>query len=149
MGALKVALLAPYPRPPGGLHQYTATLIEALCDLAEQGAPELAVVQRSDYDGMIAGRAPTSVVLRGLHAHVDTLLAVYPGTGIRACKARRFDVAVSPRASLAALRSGRRSVVTLHDLQHRRLPQFFSRRRRLLRDWLYSRAVTSADRVVC
>src|SRR5207248_10035221 len=38
---------------------------------------------------------------------------------------------------------------TVHDLQHRRLPQFFSLGRRMLRDWLYRRAAGTGDGIVC
>jgi len=146
---VKVALLALSPRVDGGQYQYTATLIETFCDLAKQGALEVSVVHRSDYDGVPSGPGCASVSVSGLLARAEALFATYLGTGVAACASDRFDVAVSPKTCLAARKSGRRCVVTVHDLQHRRLPDFFSRRRRMLRDWLYRRAALTADRIVC
>src|SRR5262249_712600 len=60
-----------------------------------------------------------------------------------------FEVSVSPKTCLAGVRLARRSIVTVHDMQHRRLPHFFSLRRRLQRDWLYRRTVRGVDAVVC
>lgn len=146
---MKVALIALHPRLQAGLHQYTVTLIDALCELAEQGAVELAVVQRGEYDGEVAGRARITVSLTGFKSRLETRWAPYAGTGIAACRAVGFDVAVSPRTCLVARNSGRTSVVTIHDLQHRRLPHFFSRPRRVLREWLYRQAAETADGIVC
>src|SRR5207249_1605260 len=79
----------------------------------------------------------------------DGLCASYLGTGVTACRSASFDVAVSPRTCLEARNSARTAIATIHDLQHRRLPHFFSRRRRLLRDWLYRRVATTADGIIC
>jgi len=146
---VRVALLALSPRVHGGQYQYTATVIETFCDLAKQGAFDLSVVHGSDYDGVCVGPTCGSVPVSGLRARANAVCATYVGTGVLACKERGFDVAVSPKTCLAALHSGRRSVVTVHDLQHRHLPELFSRRRRVLREWLYRRAARTADRIVC
>jgi glycosyltransferase involved in cell wall biosynthesis len=45
-------------------------------------------------------------------------------------------------------RSGRPTVVTVHDLQHHDLPQFFSRAERAYRRWAYDGAARSATMVV-
>src|SRR5215210_2876266 len=45
-------------------------------------------------------------------------------------------------------RSHRPTVVTIHDLQHHELPQFFSRAERAYRRWAYDGAARSATMVV-
>ena len=146
---MNLALLALSPRSHGGQYQYTVTLLDALRELGRRGLCELTIVHRRDYEGGEGDGVRAAIRLEGRSVPAAAWLATYLGTPMPACRKGSFDVAVSPKTSLAAHNVGRTSVVTIHDLQHRHLPHFFSWPRRVLRDWLYRRSAHSADAIVC
>lgn len=157
---MKVGVLALAGPGTGGVHQYTLALAGALLS---HGTHRYVLVTGEEkdgpFEGLARGRERISIparpwVLRGLIEGPLRKALPFLGKGplgeaVEALRAERFDLLVAPQPSLLPVLTGVPRLQVIHDLQHRRLPGFFSLRERTVRDLAYRKAARSAIRVVC
>jgi len=110
-----------------------AVLVPARAKDAAEGLPAIEV-----KDPPVAKRGPLRIAAMALQARRTK------GVGERVA---RFDVMHYP-LTVPSPRSDAPTVVTLHDVQHRDLPEFFGPARRSFRRLAYDRAARSAEAVI-
>lgn len=137
------------PGGMGGTETYARELTEHLA--AHEGVSVHAFVPRS------AAEAPFAVDTSVLRS-----IAGAPGTGARLASIARAafgrgvshqvfdqaDVVHFPFTVPVPRPVGRPHVITLHDVQHLDMPQFFPRAERAYRRWAYDKAALRADAVI-
>ncbi len=110
-----------------------AVLVPARAKDAAEGLPAIEV-----KDPPVAKRGPLRIAVMALQARRTK------GVGDQVAK---FDVVHYP-LTVPSPRSDAPTVVTLHDVQHRDLPEFFGPARRSFRRLAYDRAARSAEAVI-
>jgi len=60
-----------------------------------------------------------------------------------------IDLIINPITSLAPIYVGIPYIVTIHDLQYKYYPSFFTLKQRILRDYVYKHAAKNASLVIC
>jgi glycosyltransferase involved in cell wall biosynthesis len=134
---IAIPLLTLVPGVSGGSEVYVR---ELLARLAPNGSFEYEVLLPPGVDP-IAG-LPTTVVASHRGPRPLSLLRSALGAPLRGAELVHYPLTVPvPRAKAP-------TVVTLHDLQHRDLPQLFSRAERAYRSIAYDGAAKRADAVV-
>lgn len=149
---MRIGFFALSPRKHGGVYQYTVSAIEAFKSLArERNICDVTFIYHRDYAECFRDteREIKHFGLDNRKLQSEVLLATYCGTPVRTLGRNVFDIAVSPKTCLVGHRTGLKSIVTVHDLQHKALPEFFSFHRKILRDILYGRCARVSDAIIC
>jgi glycosyltransferase involved in cell wall biosynthesis len=148
-----LSLLTLFPGKAGG----TETIVRALVrELARRDEPERVTLLTTPRVEHALAPAPLPVRRLGRYRDGESAPArlgavasamLLPGVVARGVPAD-VDVIHYPVTIPVPRASGAASVVSLHDMQHHELPEFFSPPERLFRRFAYDRAAQRADRVV-
>ncbi|MFA5864138.1 MAG: glycosyltransferase family 1 protein [Phycisphaerae bacterium] len=150
-----IGLLALVTKNNGGIFQYAISMAQALSLHGE----------KSNYRVFRTPEFPSGLMDQEkevpdftVNVAVKALRYVYLHTGIRLGNLAGFlpsesykdiDLFVSPMTTCLPAYLDRPYVVTIHDLQHKYYPQFFSLRERLKRDYLYKNTAQKARAILC
>jgi glycosyltransferase involved in cell wall biosynthesis len=138
------------PGGMGGSETYVRELVRELAAGPLDVATLVPPVATGWSGGLLPERTAAEIPLTSLTSSRSKALAVglVRGRALRR-RLREFDVVHYPfTVPVPAPGSGRRRVVTLHDVQHHDLPELFDRGTRLYRRALYDRAARTADAVI-
>src|SRR4051794_4392099 len=144
-----IALLTLVPGEMGGSEWSTRGLLQAL---ARGGTLQYRVylppVAPDAHEGLPYEIVEKYRAARTMPQRLLALGAANVRPGPLRLRLRSADVVPCPLPTLVPT-VGRPGVVTLHDLEHVDLPQFFSRPTRAFRRVAYHRSVRAAQRVTC
>lgn len=137
------------PGGMGGTETYARELVKALADRDDV---QLDLFVPRSADATFASGSATVLPLSGHESTTGRLGSVLRGLADprvrRTVRAQRPDVVHFPFTVPVPWGLGAPRVLTVHDLQHRDMPEFFGRAERAFRWLTYDRAATSADRIV-
>ena len=137
---INIGILAVARQRNGGTLLYTLSMIEALNQLPPN-SHRLVVFTSPDNDEYDSLGLPIVRVRAPLTVFMQSLLGSNPFAGI--------DVILAPVHSAILLVCGRPFVFTLHDMQERYYPQYFSLTVRIWRRLINWTLTTRAQRVIC
>jgi glycosyltransferase involved in cell wall biosynthesis len=140
MQVIDVAIITFAEKRKGGVLSYSRSMIEAM-KLVPSGSARLTIFtskKNREYDDLeipICRLPSTAVVLLKRLFGVDPFL--------------NMDVVIAPTYSLALLATKRPFAFTLHDMQERHYPEYFSRPNRAWRLFKTNVLARSAARIIC
>lgn len=149
-GGIALSMLNLVPGGMGGSEVYARELVRELAGRGERVSLLLPPAARGFAEGDLPERIATEYPTGP--TSVDRMRALALGVlRRRSLAARVADCAVLHypfTMRLPAPAKGQRAVVSLLDVQHRDLPQLFSRAERLYRAWAYDGSAQRADAVI-
>jgi len=158
---MRIGLLAEALRKCGGTFQYTYSLLEALLNYSKYKQDLFILTNKEvivkDLEGckdlIVLDIKPSNLLLKGLRVlyvnfpFIRNFLDV--SEGYKIIKSLPIDLIINPVISLAPLYSNKPYIITIHDLQHRYYPEFFTMKERLTRNYVYRNAAKNAKFIVC
>ena len=147
-----LSLLTLIPGQVGGSESYVRGLLGAL-----DGADGLTVLTNRHVTAAYAQRLPAGATLHEVRSYRTGTTMPTRALAMMGARVAPRLVAREVPASLDVVHypltvpipsTPAAKVVTLHDVQHLELPQFFSRAERAYRRWAYDGAARGADRVI-
>jgi len=157
---MKIGILATVSKEGGGVYQYTHSLIESLIKFTEH---DYLIVKNSEfimpqltnknYRRVEITTNPSSLqmkVRRAIYVNFPIMKNFFDVSGsYKIIKNYKFDLVINPVISLVPLYIDSKHIVTIHDLQHKYYPDFFSLKERLQRAYIYKNAAKNALLVAC
>jgi len=158
---MRIGLLAPASRRCGGTFQYTYSLLEALLNYSKYKQDLFILTNKEvivkDLEGckdlIVLDIKPSNLLLKGLRVlyvnfpFIRNFLDV--SGNYKIIKKLPIDLIIIPIISLAPLYSNKPYIITIHDLQHKYYPEFFTVKERLTRNYVYRNAAKNAMFIVC
>ncbi len=129
----------------GGTYQYTLSMIQALLRVPHYACTIYTTVGNDGYDGLNVGIVTLPRALAALSSIGLNML--HPTT--RADPFSAVDVVIAPIYSSYLLATRRPFVFTLHDLQERYFPQYFSFAQRRWRSFINTALSRTAAGILC
>lgn len=158
---MKIGILAAVPTNAGGVYQYTQSLLESLLKYSrfnylifksgEGEASELNI--NSPHQAFAIALEPSNIFLKLKKViYISFPLTrsyIEVGSNYRFMEQHNPNLIICPIISFIPLFINKPYIVTIHDLQHKYYPQFFSLKERLRRDYFYKNLAKNALLVVC
>jgi len=156
---MKVVFLGTITREQGGVYQYVQTLADSLCRFSKH---DIYIVKDStddllkDFNGKSVINVDRSA--RGLFVKFKKLLVIllpqlrkylYTDSFYNKIHDLAPQLVINPAIMLAPLYLGYPYIVTIHDLQHKYYPNFFSIKERWARNFIYKKVARNSALVVC
>ncbi len=157
---MRIGILATTSKMSGGVYQYTQSLVESLTQFTSY---DYVIIKSNEFT--IPELANTNYRLVEIKTNPSSLLikirnAVYVSFPImrnffdvssnyKDIKKYKLDIIINPLISLIPLYIDSKYIVTIHDLQHRHYPKFFTLKEKLSRNYSYKNAAKNALLVIC
>jgi len=157
---VKIGILGLVSRKGGGVFQYTCSLIEALigCSKYKQNlfiikSKELGTQNLNSCENLIELNTESSnltlKILKALYIKIPSIRNILDVSGDYKIIKDSINLVINPIISLIPVYLNKPYIVTIHDLQHKYYPQFFTFKQRLSRNFVYKNVAKSAVLVVC
>lgn len=155
---MKIGILAMVTPDVGGVYQYTNTLIETFIKFTDYN------LTIYSYGKKCNDHLPNchNVILKEesstVFGKLKSLMGIYiPKVGqyikfndnIAILKQSKEDLILNPITSLMPYYSKKKYIVTIHDLQHKYYPQYFSKKELVNRHIIYKAASIHSERIIC
>lgn len=146
-----ISLLTLVPRVSGGMETYVRALTRALVDVGgleyQVLLPRIAADAAAGPESKVVSSYPASRNMTGRLAAM-AVAGAFPGRIAREREIERLEAIHYPLTLALPRRLGVPSAVTLHDLQHLDMPQFFSRAQRIFRAVFWTPSILHARLVI-
>jgi glycosyltransferase involved in cell wall biosynthesis len=158
---MKIGILALSSMMSGGTYQYTESLLESLLKYTSHDyfiinhngsiTPEISRLNKGHF--VEIKKSPSNIFLKIKRA-IYVSLPVSRGfldvskdyKTIRECN---LNLIINPITSFIPIYVGSPYIVTIHDLQHKYYPEFFTLKERVSRNYVYKNAAKNALLVTC
>lgn len=157
---MKIGILAMLSRDQGGVYQYAHSLINSLIHsgqnqytiITDEGFENLS--EEGSHHKVVRIRKQTQDVAKQIKRAVTLTFPFMRGSfdaapEYIAIKDKKLDLIISPLAMLTPIYLNIKYIVTIHDLQHKYHPQFFTFRQRCAREYVFNKIAGEASLVVC
>ncbi len=157
---MRIGILAITSKISGGVYPYTQSLVESLTQFTSY---DYLIIKSNEFT--MPELANTNYRLVEIKTNPSTLLikikkVVYVSFPImrnffnvssnyKDIKKYKLDIIINPLISLIPLYIDSKYIVTIHDLQHRHYPKFFTLKEGLSRNYIYKNAAKNALLVIC
>lgn len=158
---MKIGILALCPKGGGGLYQYAESLMESLLRYSSHDyfiinydAPAIGEIPGLNEGRFIELKKKSPDIFlkvkRAVYANLPVSRRFLDASGnYKIIKDFNLDMIIDPVTSLVPVYTGVPYVVTIHDLQHKYYPEFFTFKERTSRNYVYKRAAKNASLVTC
>ena len=158
---MKIGILTLCPKGGGGVYQYTESLLESLLKytshdyfIVNYNRSAIPEISRLNKGHFIEIKKNHSNIFMKIKRATYVNLPVSRGLldvskNYKIIRKFNLNLIIDPATSLIPIYMGIPYIVTIHDLQHKYYPEFFTLKERVSRNYVYKNAAKNALLVTC